>query len=49
MGGVSNGADALEMLDAGALAVAVGTENFRDPMAGKRVAAELSELLAARS
>lgn len=44
MGGVCNGADALEMLAAGASVVAVGTENFRDPMAGRRVATELAEL-----
>jgi dihydroorotate dehydrogenase (NAD+) catalytic subunit len=49
MGGIANGADALEFLDAGASVVAVGTESFRDPMAGKKVAAELSELLAART
>jgi dihydroorotate dehydrogenase (NAD+) catalytic subunit len=48
MGGVCDGADALEFLDAGARAVAVGTESFRDPLAGHRVAAELAELLAAR-
>jgi dihydroorotate dehydrogenase (NAD+) catalytic subunit len=45
MGGVSNGADAFEMICAGAALVAVGTENFRDPRAGDRVAAELSALL----
>ncbi len=49
MGGVCEGADALEMLDAGAALVAVGTESFRDPLAGSRVAAELAELLAERS
>lgn len=43
MGGVSCGADAAEMLSAGATLVAVGTENFRDPRAGARIAAELSE------
>jgi dihydroorotate dehydrogenase (NAD+) catalytic subunit len=48
MGGVCSGADALEMLDAGASVVAVGTESFRDPLAGRRVAAELAELLPAR-
>ncbi len=47
MGGVCEGADALEMLDAGARIVAVGTESFRDPLAGRRVASELAELLAA--
>jgi dihydroorotate dehydrogenase (NAD+) catalytic subunit len=45
MGGVSSGADALEMLTAGATLVAVGTESFRDPGAGKRVASELAGLL----
>jgi dihydroorotate dehydrogenase (NAD+) catalytic subunit len=43
MGGVSSGADAAEMLAAGATLVAVGTESFRDPQAGNRIAAELSE------
>ena len=49
MGGVCNGADALEFVDAGAALVAVGTESFRDPLAGRRVADELAGLLAARS
>jgi dihydroorotate dehydrogenase (NAD+) catalytic subunit len=43
MGGVCNGADAFELLCAGASLVAVGTENFRDPGAGRRIAEELSE------
>ncbi len=43
MGGVSCGDDAFEMLVAGATLVAVGTESFRDPKAGTRIAAELSE------
>jgi len=42
MGGISSGADAGEMLAAGAALVAVGTENFRDPRAGDRIAKELS-------
>jgi dihydroorotate dehydrogenase (NAD+) catalytic subunit len=41
MGGVSSGADAAEFLAAGADLVAVGTENFRDPRAGARIANEL--------
>lgn len=41
MGGVENGRDARTLLDAGATLVAVGTENFRDPAAGNRIAAEL--------
>jgi dihydroorotate dehydrogenase (NAD+) catalytic subunit len=43
MGGVCSGADAAEMLTAGATLVAVGTESFRDPSAGNRIAGELSE------
>jgi|SRR5689334_9592869 len=41
MGGIASGADALEFLDAGASLVAVGTESFRDPLAGERVAREI--------
>ncbi|HEY5942094.1 MAG TPA: dihydroorotate dehydrogenase [Solirubrobacterales bacterium] len=41
MGGISSGADAAEFLAAGASLVAVGTENFRDPKAGSRIANEL--------
>ncbi len=43
MGGVQNGRQARDMLEAGAAVVAVGTESFRDPMAAARVAAELAE------
>jgi dihydroorotate dehydrogenase (NAD+) catalytic subunit len=46
MGGVSTGRDAAEMLGAGATLVAVGTESFRDPAAGSRIAGELAEELA---
>jgi dihydroorotate dehydrogenase (NAD+) catalytic subunit len=46
MGGVQRGADAHDLMRAGASLVAVGTESFRDPAAGLRIAAELSELLA---
>jgi dihydroorotate dehydrogenase (NAD+) catalytic subunit len=46
MGGVQRGADAFDLLHAGASLVAVGTESFRDPAAGSRVASELLELLA---
>jgi dihydroorotate dehydrogenase (NAD+) catalytic subunit len=42
MGGIGCGADAREFLAAGASLVAIGTENFRDPGAGSRVAAELA-------
>jgi dihydroorotate dehydrogenase (NAD+) catalytic subunit len=43
MGGVQSGRDARDLLRAGATLVAVGTENFRDPAAGVRIASELSE------
>ena len=46
MGGVQRGADALDLMRAGASLIAVGTESFRDPAAGLRVASELAELLA---
>jgi dihydroorotate dehydrogenase (NAD+) catalytic subunit len=45
MGGISSGADAAEFLALGAAVVAVGTESFRDPRAGSRVAAELESAL----
>jgi len=45
MGGVASGRDAAELIAAGARIVAVGTENFRDPAAGSRIAAELREEL----
>jgi dihydroorotate dehydrogenase (NAD+) catalytic subunit len=45
MGGVATGADALEFIAAGATLVAVGTENFRDPRAGERVAGEIAGAL----
>jgi dihydroorotate dehydrogenase (NAD+) catalytic subunit len=43
MGGICSGADAHEFRAAGATVVAVGTESFRDPRAGNRIAAELLE------
>jgi len=43
MGGVQTGAHALDLLRAGATVVAVGTETFRDPGAGSRIARELRE------
>jgi dihydroorotate dehydrogenase (NAD+) catalytic subunit len=49
MGGVERGADAEELLRTGAALVAVGTESFRDPGAGGRVARELADLLSERS
>ncbi|MGZ4186728.1 MAG: dihydroorotate dehydrogenase [Solirubrobacteraceae bacterium] len=45
MGGVESGRDALDLIRAGADLVAVGTESFRDPVAGSRIAAELAALL----
>ena len=44
MGGVSSGRDAAALLEVGARLVAVGTESFRDPAAGPRIAAELAGL-----
>jgi dihydroorotate dehydrogenase (NAD+) catalytic subunit len=44
MGGVQRGGHAADLLRAGADLVAVGTESFRDPLAGTRVAAELAAL-----
>ena len=44
MGGVQGGRDAADLLGAGATLVAVGTESFRDPRAGTRVARELAVL-----
>jgi dihydroorotate dehydrogenase len=41
MGGVQRGRDARDLLDSGASVVAVGTESFRDPLAGARIADEL--------
>lgn len=41
MGGVQNARHARDLLDVGATLVAVGTESFRDPAAGARIAAAL--------
>jgi dihydroorotate dehydrogenase (NAD+) catalytic subunit len=43
MGGVQRGEHARDLIDAGATLVAVGTESFRDPAAGVRIARELAE------
>ncbi len=48
MGGVQSGVHARELLDVGASLVAVGTESFRDPGAGRRIARELQSERAAR-
>ena len=44
MGGIASGRDAADFLAAGARCVAVGTESFRDPAAGRRIGAELDGL-----
>jgi dihydroorotate dehydrogenase (NAD+) catalytic subunit len=43
MGGVQRGRHVADLLGAGADLVAVGTESFRDPRAGERIARELHE------
>lgn len=49
MGGVARGTHAKDLISVGAALVAVGTENFRDPCAGSRIAAELKSLQIAES
>jgi len=44
MGGISTGRQAADFVAAGAAAIAIGTESFRDPAAGRRIAAELAAL-----
>jgi dihydroorotate dehydrogenase (NAD+) catalytic subunit len=46
IGGVQNGEHARDLLDVGAALVAVGTESFRDPTAGSRIARELARTTA---
>jgi dihydroorotate dehydrogenase (NAD+) catalytic subunit len=46
MGGIQTGAHAAQFLSAGATAVAVGTESFRDPAAATRIRRELHDFLA---
>jgi dihydroorotate dehydrogenase (NAD+) catalytic subunit len=48
MGGIASGRDADDFLAAGATVVAIGTESFRDPAAGRRIRAELAAIRAAR-
>jgi dihydroorotate dehydrogenase (NAD+) catalytic subunit len=48
MGGIRSGRDARDFLAAGATAVAVGTETFRDPAAARRVRDELEAVLRER-
>jgi dihydroorotate dehydrogenase (NAD+) catalytic subunit len=44
MGGVQSGRHAEDLREAGADLIGVGTESFRDPLAGRRIAAEASTL-----
>lgn len=44
MGGVQSAAHARDLLDVGATLVAVGTESFRDPAAGAKIARELTPI-----
>ena len=44
MGGIASGRDGADFLAAGAAAIAVGTESFRDPGAGRRIGRELAAL-----
>ncbi len=46
MGGVQRGQDAVDLMRAGAQLVAVGTENFRDPLAALRINKEVHLMLA---
>ena len=43
MGGVQSGEHARDLIDVGARLVAVGTESFREPAAGERIARELQD------
>jgi dihydroorotate dehydrogenase (NAD+) catalytic subunit len=47
MGGIACGRHAADFLAAGARCVAVGTESFRDPAAGRRIGAELAAMAGA--
>ena len=44
MGGIASGRDAADFIAAGAAVIAVGTENFLDPAAGRRIGAELAAI-----
>ena len=46
MGGVQRGRHVHDLVGVGADLVAVGTESFRDPLAGERIAAEWREHVA---
>ena len=45
IGGITSGSDVLEYVLAGAVAVQVGTANYRDPDMGKSIIEELNTLL----
>lgn len=45
LGGISNAADVLEFIMAGAACVQIGTANFVNPMAGAEITGELPELM----
>lgn len=49
MGGVEHGAHVSALLGAGALAVAVGTASFRDPLAAERIRLEFEDRAAGRA
>jgi dihydroorotate dehydrogenase (NAD+) catalytic subunit len=49
VGGVLTGRDALDLLDAGATAIEVGTALFRDPASARHVEESLRELVRART
>jgi dihydroorotate dehydrogenase (NAD+) catalytic subunit len=44
MGGIASGRHAADFMAAGAAVIAVGTENFLDPAAGRRIGAELAAI-----
>jgi dihydroorotate dehydrogenase (NAD+) catalytic subunit len=48
MGGVANGRDALELIFAGASAIAIGTATFGNPTALIKVRDEMAQLLTDR-
>lgn len=48
MGGITNGAEALQFILAGASAISVGTAVFGDPGAPERIGRELAQLLASK-
>ena len=49
MGGISTGLDAVEMMLAGANAVAIGAAIFRDPLCPVKALAQLKDYLAAHN